>query len=200
MLEPLFAPAFTAWGAPFTWLELVAFGLSLAMVVGNQRQAIVAWPLAVVSSLLYGLLFWRGRLYGEALLQGLFIALALWGWLQWWRGAGGHALPVRRLSLKGWCWSLAGIGLIGPLVGLFLDRYTQSPLPYWDALPTVGSVVATVLLGRKFIENWAFWVLINAASVALFAQRGYWLTAILYALFIPMALMGWRRWRAALPS
>ena len=196
-MDWLFAPAFHAWGAPFTWLELAAFTLSVAMVIGNQRQWLVAWPLAIAASLLYGLLFWRGQLYGEAVLQGFFIALAAWGWLQWWRGVEGHALPVRRLDRRGWLLSLGAVLLGGPLLGLFLDHFTQSPLPYWDAVPTVGSVVATVLLGRKFIENWPFWIAINAVSVGLFAQRGYWLTVILYAVFIPMAVWGWKRWRSA---
>lgn len=195
MPELLFAPAFTAWGAPFTWLELAAFLLSVATVVANQRQRIIGWPLAMASSLLYGLLFWHGQLYGEACLQGFFIVLSGWGWWQWWRGVEGQALPVRRLSRQGWSWSLGSVLVLGPLLGLFLDRFTMSPLPYWDALPTVGSVVATVLLGRKFIENWLLWVAINAVSVGLFAQRGYWLTVILYALLIPLAWQGWRRWQ-----
>lgn len=195
MPELLFAPAFMAWGAPFTWLELAAFLLSLAMVLANQRQRIVGWPLAIAASALYGLLFWRGQLFGEALLQGFFIALSSWGWWQWWRGEAGQALPVRRLTREGWWLSVAAVGLLGPLLGLFLDRFTQSPLPYWDALPTVGSVVATLLLGRKFIENWPLWVAVNLVSVGLFAQRGYWLTVILYALLVPLAWQGWRRWQ-----
>ena len=69
MIESILAPAFTAWGSPVTWLELLAFALSIAMVIGNQRQWIVAWPLAIGSSLLYGLLFWHGQLFGEAWLQ-----------------------------------------------------------------------------------------------------------------------------------
>jgi nicotinamide mononucleotide transporter len=188
VIESLLTPAFMAWGSPVTWLELVAFGLSVAMVLGNQRQWVGAWPLAIASSALYGLLFWRGKLFGEAVLQGLFIGLSAWGWLQWARGAQGHALPVQRLSPKGWLLSLAAVAVLGPLVGFFLARHTSSPLPYWDALPTV-------LLGRKYLENWAFWVVINAVSVGLFAQRGYWLTMLLYAAFIPLALAGWRLWR-----
>ena len=36
-LQPLLVPAFTLWEAPFTWLEMVAFVLSLAMVAANMR-------------------------------------------------------------------------------------------------------------------------------------------------------------------
>lgn len=200
MPEALFTPAFMAWGSPVTWLEIAAFGLSLAMVIGNQRQWIGAWPLAIAASLLYGLLFLHGKLYGEAGLQVFFILLAAWGWLQWWRGVDGHALPVQRLQRRGWLLSLAAIAIGAPLFGWWLDQHTDSPLPYWDAVPTVASVVATFQLGRKYIENWPFWIAINAVSVGLFWHKGYWLTVILYAAFIPLAIRGWQIWRRALPA
>ncbi len=198
MIEFVLAPAFTAWGTPMTWLEILAFVLSVAMVIGNQRQWIVAWPLAISSSLLYSLFFWHGQLFGLAVLQVLFIVLAGWGWLQWARGVHGHALPVQRMGRRGWLASLLTIAIGGPLLGYYLDHHTSSPLPYWDAMPTVASVVATVMLGRKFIENWPFWIGVNAVSVGLFALQGYWLTVILYTAFIPMAVWGWRLWAKAI--
>lgn len=200
MIELAFLPAFTAWGSPVTWLEIVAFALSVAMVIGNQRQWLVAWPLAIASSALYGLLFWHGQLYGEASLQLFFIALAAWGWWQWARGQAGKALPVQRMDRRGWIASLGATAVGWPLLGAFLDHATDSPLPYWDALPTVASVVATVQLGRKFIENWPFWIAINAVSVALFAIKAYWLTVLLYAAFIPLAAWGWRLWARELKA
>jgi nicotinamide mononucleotide transporter len=198
VIEFVLAPAFTAWGTPMTWLEILAFVLSVAMVIGNQRQWIVAWPLAISSSFLYGLFFWHGQLFGLAVLQLFFILLAGWGWLQWARGVQGQALPVQRMGRRGWQASLLTIAIGGPLLGYFLDHHTSSPLPYWDALPTVASVVATVMLGRKFIENWPFWIGINAVSVGLFALQGYWLTVILYTALIPLAAWGWRLWAKAI--
>lgn len=197
MKDWLLTAAFTAWGSPFTWLEILAFALSIAMVVGNMRQWLAAWPLAATASLLYGLLFWEGKLYGEAALQLFFVAMAAWGFAQWWRGRAQVTLTVRRMGVTAWVASLAAIALGWPLLGWWLDQYTDSPLPYWDALPTVASVVATVQLGRKFIENWGFWVAVNAISVILFALKAYWLTVLLYAAFIPLALWGWREWAQA---
>ncbi len=200
MPDALFSPAFLAWGSPVSWLEIAAFALSVAMVVCNQRQWIIAWPLAILASALYGLLFLHSSLYGEAGLQLFFILLAGWGWLQWWRGVDGQALPVQRLDRRGWALSLTAVAVGAPLLGLFLDHATDSPLPYWDALPTVGSVVATFLIGRKFIENWPFWIGVNAVSVLLFWHRELWLTVLLYAAFIPMAARGWQRWQRTPPQ
>lgn len=196
-MDWLFTPAFTAWGTAFTWLELLAFTLSIVMVLGNMRQWLAAWPLAAASSLLYALLFWNGKLYGEAALQLFFVAMAAWGFAQWWRGRAQVALTVRRMDARAWAWSLGVTALGSPLFGWWLATHTDSPLPYWDAVPTVASVVATVQLGRKYIENWPFWVAINAVSIVLFVLKAYWLTVLLYAAFIPLALWGWREWARA---
>ena len=193
----LIAPAFTAFGSPISWLELVAFVLAVWMVVCNMRVHLLAWPLALISSLMYFALFLDGKLYGEAGLQLVFAALALWGWWQWrfGRTREGEALKVRRLGLQG----LAKPALLTlaawPLLGVFLAKNTDSPLPYWDAFPTVASLLGQWLLARKYEENWPTWIVVNVVSVVLFGLKGYWLTVILYAGFIPMSVIGWRAWR-----
>ncbi len=195
-LQPLFASAFALWGAPVTWLEIVALVLSLAMVVFNIRVNPLGWPLAIAASLLYFALFWQSKLYGEAGLQVFFAVVALWGWWQWLRGtqADGGALRVRRLGARGRWVALAALALAWPATGLFLKTATDSDVPWWDAFPTAASVIGQWLLGRKYVENWPTWVLVNAVSVALFAYKGLWLTVILYALFIVMSFAGWRAW------
>ena len=91
--------AFTLWAVPVSWLEIVAFVLAIAMVLLNMRVNPIAWPLAIVSSLLYFALFWDSRLYGDASLQIFFAIVALWGWWQWLRGtqANGAGLRLRTL-------------------------------------------------------------------------------------------------------
>jgi nicotinamide mononucleotide transporter len=191
------AAAFTLWDSPVTWTEVVAFVLAVCMVVCNWRVNPLAWPLAMVSSALYGLLFFDVRLYGEASLQLVFIAVAVWGWWQWLRGTGddGGALRVRHLGARGRLGVGAFVLAAWPLLALFLDRATDSDVPWCDALPTVGSLAGQWLLGRKYVENWPVWIGVNVVSVGLFAWKGLWLTVILYALFVVMAALGWRAWR-----
>lgn len=195
--RPLLGPAFTAWGIPATWLEVVAFVLALAMVAANMRVNPVAWPLAIASSLLYGLLFADSRLYGEAGLQMFFVAIALWGWWQWLRGTadGGAPLVVRHLGWRGRIGAALATLAAWPLLALLLDRATDSDVPWFDALPTVASVTGQILLGRKYVDNWPVWLGVNLVSVALFAHKGLWLTVLLYALFALLSLVGWRAWR-----
>lgn len=201
-LQPLFAAAFTLWGSPVTWLEIVAFVLAVAMVVFNIRVNPVAWPLAIASSLLYFALFWDSRLYGEGSLQIFFAGIAVWGWWQWLRGtqADGSVLRVRRLGVRGRWIALAALVLAWPAVGLFLDRFTDTDVPWWDAFPTAASVIGQWLLARKYVENWPTWVVVNVVSVGLFAFKGLWLTVLLYAVFVAMSFAGWRAWRALAES
>ncbi|WBY02731.1 nicotinamide riboside transporter PnuC [Ramlibacter tataouinensis] len=198
MPEFLFLSAFDLGGSPVTWLELVAVVLSLAMVGFNIREIHWGWPLAIGASLLYFLLFWRHRLYGEAWLQIVFAVVGLWGWLQWLRGKGRDGAPLRvhRLSPAGWAVSLLALAIAWPALGWVLRSWTDTDVPWWDAFPTSLSLVGQVLLGRKLLENWLAWIVVNAVSVALFAYKSLWLTAGLYVVFILLSIVGWRAWRA----
>lgn len=205
--------AFALWGAEVTWLEIAAFVLALGCVVLNVLEIHWAWGLAIVSSLLYGWLFESSRLYGEAGLQLFFVAVAGWGWWQWLRGhrraadgRGGSAgdgrqadaLAVAVLGLAGRRSLLAAWVLGWPMLALLLGRVTDSDLPWFDAFPTVGSVIGQLLLGRKYLETWPVWLVVNLASVALFAWKALWLTALLYAVFAVLSVVGWRRWRKSM--
>ncbi len=195
--RPVLAAAFTLWGAPVTWLEVVACVLSVAMVLANMRVNPVGWPLAIASSLLYALLFADSKLYGEATLQIFFVAVSFWGWRQWLHGthAGDTALRVRWMDARARWLAAAGTLIAWPLLALLLQRTTDSDVPWLDALATVASVCGQILLGRKLVENWPLWVAVNVFSVGLFAYKALWLTALLYAVFALLAVAGWRAWR-----
>jgi nicotinamide mononucleotide transporter len=199
---PLLTPAFHLAGSDFSWLELLAVVLSLAMVGCNLRINPLGWPLAIAASALYALLFVHSKLYGEAGLQLVFITLGAWGWWQWLRGttATGERLPVRSLSWRQRGLALAVTAAGWPLLGWMLSRWTDSDVPYLDALPTVGSLVGQVLLARKWLDNWAVWLLVNGFSVLLFATKGLWLTMALYAVFAALSVVGWRAWARLLPD
>lgn len=196
-VDPWLAPSWTLWGVPVSRLEAWAFVLSLAMVGFNLRVNPMGWPLAIASSLLYGLLFARSGLYGEGSLQIVFIALAVWGWWQWLRGTDDRqqALRVRGLTARGKAGALLATLVLWPVIGLLLDHATDSDVPYWDALPTAGSLVGQWLLGRKWVDNWPCWLAVNLVSMVLFAHKALWLTVVLYGIFALLSVLGWRQWQ-----
>lgn len=201
ILQPLLTTAFSFLATPVTWLEAIAFLLALATVAFTIYVDPVAWPLALVSSLLYFGLFWKSRLYGDASLQILFAVLALWGWWQWLRGTGddGEALKIQQLSGRGRWRAVVTLAIAWPVIGIFLRSYTDTDVPWWDAFPTAASIIGQWLLGRKYVENWLAWMIVNVVSITLYVHKLLWLTAVLYALFLLMSFVGWRAWQRRLP-
>lgn len=195
--------AFTWLGTGVTWLEVVAFVFAFGCVVCNVMEIAWGWPLAIVSSALYGWLFAINRIYGDASLQVFFAATAAWGWWQWLFGRRatdpvGTRLRIARLRPgSAWRLALTWLGLWLAL-GALLDRFTDTDVPWLDAFPTAGSVLGQVLLARKYLENWWVWLLVNVASIALLVIKALWLTALLYGLFLLLSWAGLLRWRAAL--
>jgi nicotinamide mononucleotide transporter len=189
-----------------TWLEAAAFVLALSCVICNVLEIHWGWPLAIISSGLYFVLFYRSKLYGDAGIQIYFVLASFWGWWQWVRhkpevSNKPHANPapaallrVTRLSRRG----LVGLGItwlvLWGMMGAMLSRFTDSDVPWADAFPTAGSLIGQILLGRKVLENWAVWQVVNLAMVALLAYKALWLTMVLYLVFLVMAVLGWRRW------
>ncbi|GAB3418577.1 nicotinamide riboside transporter PnuC [Massilia agilis] len=175
-------------------LELTGFLLSVIMVLLNIRQNHWGWLFGIVSSATYGIVFFNARLYGDASLQLVFIASALWGWYQWLRGAGESKLVVSRLSGAGWAWSSAAWALGFVALAAFLHAFTNTDVPRADGFLTAGSLLGTVLLARKKVENWHVWIAVDVLYVALYMYKGLMLTAILYAVFVAMAVAGLRAW------
>jgi nicotinamide mononucleotide transporter len=194
--------AFSLWGSAVTWLEIVAFVLSLACVACNIAELHWGWPLAIVSSLLYCWLFYASKLYGDGSLQIFFAITGAWGWWQWLFGKRHQQdekpLAIAQLTQKQWAYVGIAWGVMWLALGLFLKHFTDTDVPWFDAFPTAGSIIGTVLLARKYLENWPVWVLVNVVSVALFAYKSLYLTVVLYLIFIAMATWGWQVWRKKL--
>lgn len=190
-------PAFTLLGTAVTWLELVAFVLALANIACNVFEIHWGWPLTIAASALYVWLFYASKLYGEAGVNVFFAVAAVWGWWQWLRGhrAGSTAqLAIERLDSRGLFIVAIAWVVLWFACAFLLHAITDSDVPWADGFVTAGSVVGTVLLARKFIENWPLWLIVNAASVALFAYKGLTLTVLLYVIFFLLAIWGWIGW------
>ena len=178
-----------------TPLELLSFLLSVATVWFNIRQSHWGWLFAIISSATYGLVFFGSRLYGDMGLQLVFIAVSVFGWYQWLHGDDSHdKLPVTSLDARGrWIAAAAWLGGFAVLAW-FLKTYTDTDVPNSDGFLTAGSLVGQLLLSRKKIENWHVWIIVDILYVALYLHKHLILTAILYGVFVGMAIIGLRAW------
>ena len=193
----MFDTALTLFGTPVTWLEVLAFVLALANIACNVFEIHWGWPLTVIASALYAWLFFASKLYGEAGVNVFFAVTAVWGWSQWLKGQyddGETPLVIRRLTRRGVVNAAAAWTVLWAVCAALLHSVTDSDVVWADGFVTAGSIVGTFLLGRKFIANWPVWLLVNAASIALFAYKGLTLTVVLYAIFFGLALWGWVGW------
>ncbi|KFC76528.1 nicotinamide riboside transporter PnuC [Massilia sp. LC238] len=189
MNEPLAFLGFST-----TPLELISFLLAVTTVLLNIRQKHWAWLFSIASSSTYAVVFFEARLYGDMGLQFVFIGASVWGWYQWLHGAGDQQLVVTRLKSAGWGWSIAAWAIGFVLLSQFLDRLTDTDVPHADGFLTAGSLVGQLLLGRKKVENWLVWIVVDVLYVGLYIYKDLHLTAILYGVFVVLAWTGWRAW------
>lgn len=197
-LAPLQAPVLTVMGASISVAEALGFVTGAVCVWLVARQHILNWPIGIANNLFFILLFMTAGLYADAGLQVVFISLACYGWWSWLRGGQDHgALAVSYTPLT----TLAALLAVGVLatggLTLLLDVYTDSTVPFWDALTTSLSLMATYGQCRKQVESWYFWMLADIVYVPLYASKGLYLTAVLYVGFFALCVMGWRRWQTS---
>lgn len=79
---------------------------------------------------------------------------------------------------------MQGLGLNVQMPELQPDAF-----PFWDSAMMVLSIVAMILMTRKYVENWLLWVVIDVISVAIFAYQVYAM-ALEYVILTLIALNG----------
>jgi len=174
--------------------EAVGAALGLVYLVLVIAQNRLAWLAALASTALYLVVFYRARLYMQAGLQVYYIAIAVYGWHAWRRRADGAALPVSRAGWRVQAAGLAAVLLASGASASYLARETGSAEPLLDSLTTWSSVFTTWLVARKKIDNWAWWLVVDALIVVLCWRGRLYASMILYGLYLGLVLLGWRSW------
>ena len=178
------------------WIESCAVALALAYVLLAIRQNRWCWVAAIISALLYIMIFWQVQLYLEAALQCFYIGMAVYGWIAW---AGSQAHPERSIQVWPWQYHLLACGsllVLTLLLGTLMARWTDAAAPFIDAATTVSALLATWLVAQKILENWVYWIVIDLASIWLYLSRDLSLTAALFTGYVVLAAFGYRTWRA----
>ena len=180
--------------APFSLTEALGFVTGALCVYLVVRENVWNFPVGIANSAFFLVLFAGARLYGDAALQVIYIALGFQGWYLWLRGGENRTpLKVERASGR----LLAGVGafVIAGTTGLtFFFRYINDSAPFLDAFTTALSLGAQYLLNRKAVENWWLWITADIVYIYLYAARGLQLTAVLYLVFLGLCVAGLRSW------
>lgn len=161
------------------------------------RRHPLGWPVGLVSVALYGGIFTEAKLYSDALLQGAFAILIIYGWQRWLRhlGADGR-VQIARLSWQAGSRHVLW-GVLGALVlGWFMHRYTDASLPWLDAALTSFSLVAQWWQAKRHVANWWLWIVVDTVYLGEYFYKELYITTFLYAGFLWLAWLGLRHWRA----
>jgi nicotinamide mononucleotide transporter len=172
-------------------LEAIAVLLSLVYVVLAVPRIRWCWVAGGIGSLIYVWLFARARLPMQSLLQLLYVGLAVFGFLRW-----SHE-GTTRISLLSWRGHVAGIAaslLLAAAIAHFLAADTRAAWPHLDASTMLLSLFATWLTARGKLENWLYWIAIDAVQAWLYAAQGLVFTGFLFLIYLVIAAAGFIEW------
>lgn len=206
-------------GYAMSWVEAIGTVFGLLCIWFASKEKTINYLFGLINVSLFAIIFYQIQLYGILLLQVFFFAANLYGWYAWTKtDANGDTLSVRWMPrtkqllialvaivsiaimtryIDGFFTLLATLTVsVMNLFGAQLNMPTLQldAFPFWDATMTVLSVVAQLLMTRKYVENWILWVIVNVISVGVYAAQGVYALSIEYVILLFIALNGTREW------
>ncbi len=179
------------------WVEVAGWSTTLVGIWLTTRRKLLCWPVTLAADVLYLVVFYRARLLSDALLQIFFIVFTLYGWWNWSSGVRQEGtVRVVPLSIRNAALALTA-GVAGTFVLALIAVRLHASLPYLDAALASFSLVASWWDARKHIANWWLWIVVDSFYVFEYLIQKMWLTTVLYALLIGLAVLGLRDWRRA---
>ena len=203
-MDAFYQGIITAAQAMSIW-EVIAVILGVAYLVLAMRQNILCWYAAFGSTAIFSWLFWDVSLLMESGLNVYYLIMAIYGWWVW-RGNAQPAkknvektLVINTVEIKTWSLSrhaliIIGVVLVSLATGYGLEKNTSAALPYLDSFTTWGAVITTYMVAQKVLENWLYWLVIDTVAIYLYIDRELYLTALLMAVYVVLAVLGWFMW------
>ncbi|HET7299623.1 MAG TPA: nicotinamide riboside transporter PnuC [Oleiagrimonas sp.] len=180
------------------WIELIGAVVSALAVWMTAIRHPWCWPVGLVSVVVYAWVFVDARLYSDALLQGAFGVMIVYGWVRWMQHLdSGGRVRIAALATGPAILHLV-IGAVGALaLGYMMQRWTNAALPWLDATLTAFSLVAQWWEARRHIAAWWLWIVVDTVYIGEYIYKDLRITAVLYAGFLVLAVIGWRAWKQA---
>ena len=183
-------------------VESLAVIFSLIYVVLAARENILCWLAATISVCLYIFICYNAKLYAETGLQIFYLFMAALGYLSW-KKMKNKEIEDEKTTIKelkfNQHFKIISIGLIITFfLGFVLTTYTDAKMPLLDAFTTVFSIIATLMVIKKILENWLYFIAIDIASIYLYYSRDLNQTAILFLLYSIIAIVGYYNWTKSL--
>tara|TARA_B110000467_G_scaffold157475_1_gene172275 strand:- start:189 stop:779 length:591 start_codon:yes stop_codon:yes gene_type:complete len=182
----------------FDWvnLETLAVALGISYLLLAMRENSLCWYCAFFSTAIYVYIFGDVSLYMESALNVYYMGMAVYGWLQWQKGGANHSgVEIVRWTAKHHIICILVILIASVISGYLLSVNTDARLPYLDSFTTWASVLTTVMVARKVLENWLYWIVINSVSIYLYIDRDLDQTAAMFTLYLVLSVLGYVVWK-----
>ena len=178
-----------------TWAEWIGVVSGFTCIYLAAKENIFNWPISIISVIAYAWVFFTAKMYGDMTLQFYFLFTAFYGWYFWIKKKESSSKQVTVLTKQQWILVIAAVAILSVALGLFLDRFTDTDVPFADGFCTALSFVAQVLLTRKILQNWVLWIIVDICYIPLYIYKHLNLSAIFYAFLVGLAVKGYLDWR-----
>lgn len=181
------------------WLGLLT-GIVYVILAAYERP--LCWVFGIISC---ACIAWKSysdyKLMADVGLQTFYIVMGfigLWNWIKAKDGTG--TKPIITTPLLQHNLVIGSILLISYPASWLLIHYADARYGYLDTALTLLSVYATILLVRKDLHNWVYWIVIDILYTGLYWRSSGYLFALLYILYAGISVWGWKKWSgSALP-
>jgi nicotinamide mononucleotide transporter len=186
------------------YLEIIGTVSGLLYLYFSVKQNIWLWPVGLITSAFYIVVFYYSQLYADMSLNVYYLIVSIYGWQHWLQGkenVNHSSIKISLLSLRGWTTYVMWAFILTIMLGLLLVNIPQkiglkpSSVPWWDAFLASGSIIATWMLARKILEQWLWWIVIDAISVGVFYYKELYFTAFLFVVNTIVAVIGYIKWK-----
>lgn len=180
-------------------IESIAAILTLICVFLAAKNHILNWPISIVATFLYILVFVDCKFYSDALLQVVFIGFQIYGWYHWKKiESASNFDNIKTLNAANWVLVvLFSLIFWGIWYVLYINIMPNPKYPLVDTGLTIFSLTAIFLQAKKFIENWILWIVVDVFYIPMYYMGEKYQTAILYFILILLSIKGYISWNRA---
>mgnify|MGYP002346957320 CR=1 FL=1 len=189
-----------------SWFEAIAVLLGIASVWYARRENILVYPTGIVSVLIYVFICFNARLYADAGINLFYFGMSVYGWYNWTRGGvnSTELLITKNNKVQQWTSVLYTFTAYWAILGLIwlFNRddtvYMQSYVPWVDSFTTAVFLIGMLLMAKKKVENWVYWIIGDIVSIPLYFMKGLVFTSFQYTVFLVIAILGYIEWNRRL--
>jgi nicotinamide mononucleotide transporter len=179
------------------WLDMLTTILGLIYIWLEYRASIALWFVGVIMPALDIYLYWSHGLYGDSGMACYYTLAALYGFYVWKfkkTRKKKEPLPIIKMPRDKYLPVTVFFFIAWGAIYYILIRWTNSTVPLQDSFTNALSFVGMWALARKYVEQWLFWIAVDAVCCILYVQKGIPFKAGLYGLYVVIAVAGYFKW------